>query len=123
MIALIVEYVLGMYTALFSAAPDDPQYLTEPVINKIIFGLHGLVGLFLLIGATVMLIMGLKSNNPTKHMAIHGFLSIFLAFGAGIATVMLKETASEIASFIMSVGFLLSFIIYGKLFFLLKKEK
>lgn len=122
LIALIAEYVLGMYVAMFSLRPEEPGYATEPVINKIIFGIHGLLGLGLLIGATVLLVQGIKNKNSlTKSMTIYGFLSILLAFAAGIATVILKKTASETVSFIMSIGFILSLIFYGRLFFSSKK--
>ena len=121
-VGLIAEYVLGMYAAMLAVPPGDPGYAAEPFYSKLAIPVHSLLGLILLILAVILFVLGFKNKNQAyKKMTIYGFLSITIAFAAGIATVALKENASEIASFIMSFGFLLSFILYGRLFFLLKK--
>lgn len=118
LVCLALEYLLGMYVALFAAFPDEPEYLTESIIPKIAFGIHGLLGLILLIISVVILVLGMKAKQAqARKLALYGFLSILLAFGAGMATVMLKETASEVSSFVMSAGFLLSFVWYWKLYY------
>lgn len=121
-IALIVQYLLGMYVNMFAVAPDDPKFKTESIFPKIVFGLHGLVGLLLLLGSIYVFISGYQSEDEAlRKMTLYGFLSILLAFSAGIATVVFKDTAAEISSYVMSIGFLLSFISYGRLFFFLKQ--
>lgn len=123
LVLLAAQYLLGMYVALFALSPDDPGYSKESVLPKIIFGVHGLLGLFLLIGSIIVMIAGVRSGNlKIKRKSIFGFLSILLAFVAGIATITFKDNASEISSYIMSLGFLLSFFFYGKLLYILKKS-
>ena len=50
-----------------------------------------------------------------------GLISILVSAGAGIATTNLKDNASELASFTMSLGFIAAFVSYGKLYFFLKE--
>ena len=122
-IFLVLQYIFGMYINMFAATPDQPEFKTEGMFPKIIFGLHGLLGLSLLIGSTVILIKGLKSDNQKiKKISIYGFLGILLAFFAGICTVVLKDTAAEVSSYVMSLGFIVSLITYGKIYYSLKEE-
>lgn len=120
---LTAQYLLGMYVAMFAARPEDPEFKTEGFFPKIIFGLHGLLGFGLLIGAVVILVLGSKNkNDKLKKTTLYGFLSILLAFLAGVSNVLLKDNPAEISSYVMSVGFILSFIFYGKLFYLLRNQ-
>jgi hypothetical protein len=120
MVFLTIEYLLGMYVNMFAAAPDDPAFATEGILPKIIFGLHGLVGTGLLIGAIVTLMVGIKSQEAKiKKTAVLAFSSVAMAFLAGIATIVLKDNAAEVSSYIMSVGFISALIFYGKLLHLL----
>lgn len=124
LVALATEYILGMYINMFALPPEDPGFATESVVPKIAFGLHGLMGCVLLIGGLLVLFAGLKSaEKKIRDTSLHGFLSILLAFLAGIATISFKDEASEIASFLMSVGFLMSFFFYGKLVYETSKNR
>ncbi len=121
-IVLIIQYLLGMYVNMFAAAPEDPAFKTEGVFPKIVFGLHAFVGLGLLTGSIATLVLGLKSEKAAvKKTSFFAFGAIVLSFLAGVSTVALKNTPSQIASYVMSIGFLASLIAYGKLFFLLKR--
>lgn len=122
-VTLIVQYLFGMYINMFAVPPDDPKFKTEPIYPKIVFGLHGLLGTMLLIGSIIVLVSGLKNQDlKIKKIAVFGFFSILLAFCGGIATISFKDNAAEISSYIMSIGFLLSFIFYFKLTFYLKNK-
>ena len=122
LIALGAQYLLGMYVNMFAAPPDDPKFKTEGLFPKVVFGTHALLGLGILVGSVAVLILAIKSRESNlKKIGTYGFLSVFLAFCGGIATISLKDNASEISSYVMSAGFLLSFVFYGKLFYLLKK--
>lgn len=120
--SLIVQFILGMIINLFAVAPQDPKFATESPIFKIVFLLHGLNGVVLPIFALSLLFFAFKNGRvDLKRISSLGFISILVAAGGGIATIILKNTLSEIASFVMSLGFIFSLVSYGKLYLLAKK--
>ena len=122
LIFLSLEFVLGMIVNLFAVSPDDPNYLTEPIYLKLVLPLHGIVGFILLIGTIALVFLAFKAGNAIiKNFTILGLTCILVAFGAGITTTMLKESQAEFSSLIMSLGFITSFLSYGKLYLLIKK--
>lgn len=122
LLSLTAEFVLGMLVNLFAVPPDDPGYITEPIFVKILFPLHGINGIILVILAIFILFLVIKLGRKNlKKFAIYGLISILIAALGGIATITLKENASEIASFIMSLGFIAALLSFGKLHFFLKE--
>ena len=123
LVFLSLEFVLGMMVNLFAVSPDDQRYLTEPIYLKLIFALHGIVGLVILAGASALFIVTAKLKNiQLKKTSLLGLIFVLIAFLGGIATVMLKDVQSEIASLVMSLGFIAAFISYGKFYLLLKQS-
>lgn len=119
--SLIAEFVLGMLVNLFALTPDDPGYATESIFIKLFFPLHGIVGLILVVLSIAIFYFAIRLGKENiKKFATLGLISIFVAAGAGIATIILKDNASEIGSFVMSLGFIAAFVSYGKLFLLLR---
>lgn len=121
LIFLVLEFVLGMVVNLFAVSPDDPGYLTEPIYLKLTLPLHSILGLLILIWAVIVLVFAIKAGKTFKKFTVLGFIFVLVAFLGGMAAVMLKESQAEIASLTMSLGFIASFIFYGKLYLLLKK--
>lgn len=122
-VALALEFVLGMVTNLFGVPPDEVAEHPEPLFAKIAFGMHGLLGLIILIGALFTFYMTLKQDQGKwKIYGLAGLCSVLIAFGGGIGAVALKENAGEIASLVMSLGFLMSFVSYGWLLLKLHQE-
>lgn len=122
LILLVVQFVLGMIINLWGVLPDEETATHKaPIFAQMAFAAHGIIGLMILISSTTILIMGLKSKDNIKKFSIYGFVSVLIAFIGGIGVVTLKENSSEIASFVMSIGFLLSLVSYGKLFSFVKK--
>lgn len=121
-IALVVEFVLGTLVNSFAVPPDDPKYVTESLLVKLLFPVHGVLGIVLVVMAIIVLYLAVKSGKEKlKQLSIWGIISIVVAAGAGIATITLKDNASEIASFVMALGFLFAFASYGKLHLLIKQ--
>ena len=121
LLSLCVQFILGMAVNLYAVAPDDPKFGAESPLIKASFIAHGINGLILPLFALTILFFAFKSGNARfKKIAGVGLLSILVAAIAGISTITLKDNAIELASFVMSIGFLLSFVSYGKLFLLIK---
>lgn len=118
-ILLIAQYVFGMFINMFGN--DDPSKRTQAA--SMAFASHMIIGLLLVIGAAVTLYFAVKqTEKKIRRNAIGGFFSTLIAFIAGIATLSLKDTSSEIASFVMALGFLGAFANYVYLWFLLRKD-
>src|SRR5258706_10960424 len=101
LISLGIQYVLGMIINMFAAPPDDPAFKTESPLLKIAFGIHGLNGLILPVFALGIIFFALKTKNELfEKIAIYGFISILVAAVSGISTIILKDNASELASFV-----------------------
>ena len=60
LVSLSLEYVLGMVVTLFGASPEDPEFAHKPLLAKLAFDIHALLGLSIFIGAVVILIKGTK---------------------------------------------------------------
>src|SRR5947207_2462932 len=102
-ILLCIQYIVGMLLNLFST--DDPAKKT--ILQSISFFSHIIIGVFLVLGALFILLATRKTvDKQWSKNAVGGFFSIFVAFITGIMTMALKDTASEISSFIMAVSFL-----------------
>lgn len=122
LVMLAIEFVLGMLVNLFGHSPAEPEFATQPFVFKLFFPLHALIGFGFLIGATMLLVKLSKTSfNEAKKIAKFGFVSIVVTVASGIATVLVNEEKSEWTSLVMSLGFLLSFYLYGKLYYFLSK--
>ena len=121
--SLVLQFVLGMIINLYGVTPDDPKFAHESPLIKIAFIAHSINGLVLPLAALFILFLAVKSGKQVlKKWAVLGLISILIAAGAGISTIMLKDNAQELASLIMSFGFIASFLSYGKLFLFLKNS-
>lgn len=121
---LILEFILGMVVNLFGQAPEDSGKMQEPLWATLVFVAHGILGIILLIWAIFLFVSAGKSENKKwKGLAMWGMLSIIISAVGGIAVVGLREgNPAEISSLVMALGFLFSFIIYGKFHFSLRSS-
>ena len=123
LLLLIVQFLLGMSMNLFAVSPSDPKFAAEPILIKLIFPSHIVAALLLLIGAIFILIISARSKiNEWIKVAGQGLIAIVLAVGGGLATIFLTGIGSEIASLIMAISFLWSFIAYGRFYYLLRPK-
>lgn len=118
---LAIQFILGMLVNLFGEAPDASGHMREPIWMTLIFILHGLIGIGLVIGAVVIYFRSKKAQDTVwEKVALQGMVAIIVAGLGGLATVALREgTGAELASLVMSLGFIGAFILYGR-YFLLK---
>ncbi len=121
---LVVQFVLGMIVNLFGQAPGEAAgKMKEPLWATLVFLSHGILGILLLIVSIFLFVFAKRvENKKWRSLALQGMVSIVLAAIGGIAVVGLKEgSPAEIASLVMALGFLLSFISYGRLLFSLRR--
>jgi heme A synthase len=125
LVFLIMQFILGMSMNLFAVTPDDPKFSSEPVLIKLIFPSHVIVALLLIIGSIVIFAMSFRDKIAAEQrkMAGQGLATIIFALGGGLATVFLKGAGSEIASLVMAISFLASFIAYGRFYYIVKSQK
>jgi len=122
-IMLGFQFLFGMAFNLWGVLPKE-ETATEksPAFAQMALAAHGLLALGIL--TVSLLILGIAFNGKkedVKKFSILGFISILVAFGGGVMTLIINPEQAQIASFIMSLGFLSSFISYGRLFYILKK--
>lgn len=116
--SLALQYVLGMYLAMFGHEEAAGRNLFE----YIIFTAHVLVGVGLLVGGIKVYLLAKKSGKMLwRNLAHYGLASTGLALLGGVLTVVLSEEAAELSSLLMAFSFLAAFGVYGYFWFLVKK--
>ena len=110
---LAVEYILGMYAAMFIELPKGvaEKDIWSFAWKQFPIALHIIIGLLLVIGSITLLIMAIrKKEKPWIWATVLGTVGVFGAFGAGSAFV---SSGAESYSFIMAISFLIAFAGYG----------
>lgn len=112
-----VQFILGMLTNLYVAIPSLPGGDATKWVSQhsTLTNVHILAGTLLLLFTIVVVIMTvmLKRANWTV-LAIAGLLTTILSWAAGAA--FLSDGQQNLMSMWMSVGFLLSILVYSILF-------
>ncbi len=115
---LILQFLLGMFANLFvtfttsSAANRLASIFTEgsPALMA-----HVIIGIVLFVLSLIVLIFaGFTSRRRLLGIASLGFASMAVAFFSGIAFVF-STYADNSLSYLMAVGFIIAFIVYGGL--------
>lgn len=112
LIGLVIQYILGMYVNLFITFPDklDDTQMWEFTKSQIPLLLHVILGLALFINSIVLIIFAFKyASTKTKIYSIIGFLFLTLSFYTGESFI---TNQSDIFSYLMSLGFIGSFVSY-----------
>lgn len=106
---LVIQYILGMTTNLFVHFPESgtPKDFWEFSQNQIPLAMHIIVGFLLLLGSIWLFIRALISKNNTWLKA--STVSLIGIFGAWISGVIFIPSQSDMYSFLMAIGFILSF--------------
>jgi hypothetical protein len=120
LIALVLEFILGMYTALFIEFPDsltngnawEWAMAQSPIIST-----HVLLGTLLVIGSLLSLGFGiaLKSKSAIAS-SVAGLLLMLLTYLSGSA--FLADVQLDSYSFLMALGFIGTLAAYGTGYYL-----
>ena len=118
--SIVLEFVLGMYTALFVEFPDTlingnawPWSMKEsPIIIA-----HVMLGTLLLLLAVATVIFGVTSRSkPAIVWSVTGFALILLAYMSG--SIFLANVAEDNYSFLMALGFMGALAAFGAAYYL-----
>ncbi|HLO31468.1 MAG TPA: hypothetical protein VK249_20120 [Anaerolineales bacterium] len=107
---LTAMFVLGMAVNLVGLPQETTGFAKTATL--IFLGLHVLIAVGLVIGSVITLRLTLRAAPQLGRLAWIGLALIAVTFGAGVLTVWLK---SDWWSYVMALGFIGSFLIYGSL--------
>ena len=125
LVVLVLEYILGMYTALFVQFPDSLangnawswSMSQSPVIMA-----HVFLGTLLVVGSLLALGLSIAMKNKVATSAsVAGLLAILIAYLSGSA--FLANIQSGGYSFLMSLGFLGAVLAYGAAYYLTRASR
>jgi hypothetical protein len=87
LVALVAEFVLGMWLNLYGAIPSADQHagMVQVITNgPMLLTVHALIGMFLIAATIVLLIRAVKVGDSTAvGLASVGFATVIGAFAAG----------------------------------------
>lgn len=114
---LVIIFLLGMAVNLLGV----PGQLmgSAKTIATVLLSLHIFLALGLLIGAIWLVLISKSASGDTKRLTWLGAIIIVLTILTGIGTI---GTLNNWWSFAMSVGFIVSFLIYGKIYVKTRKS-
>jgi hypothetical protein len=124
LIALVVQYALGMYVNLFISFPDttaNEGQLWEFAWAQPALATHIVLAMLILLGAIVQCIRASRSHNGTWiWSSLIGLLAV-LAAGASGASFIPSQT--DLYSYSMSIAFLIALVAYAWALFSVQLEK
>ena len=118
--SLVLEFVLGIYNALFIEFPDslvNGNGWAWSIKESPIIMAHVIVGSILLLFTILTVIFGLRSRSkPAIIWSVSGLVLTLLAYMSG--SVFLSNVADDNYSFLMALGFIGALVTYGAAFYL-----
>jgi hypothetical protein len=118
--SIVLEFVLGMYTALFVEFPDtlvNGNGWTWSMKGSPILMAHILLGSLLVLLTIFTVIFGFASRSkPAIVWSVAGFVLTLVTYTGG--SIFLSNVAEDNYSFLMALGFMGSLIAYGAAFYL-----
>ena len=122
LVLLVVEFVLGMYTALFVEFPDslaNGNAWAWSMSQSPVVLLHIIVGTLLFLAALVVLVLSFLLRSKAANVTgILGFVTIVVAYLSG--STFLADISQDSYSFTMSLGFIAAAVVYGVGYYLLR---
>ena len=115
LVMLVIEFVLGMYTALFVAFPDSlagGNAWAWSMSQSTAVLLHVIVGTLLALAALVVLVLGfLLRSRAAVLTGVLGFAAMAVAYLSGAT--FLSDVNQDLCSFSMALGFIAAAVVYG----------
>jgi len=112
---LIVQFLLGMSVNLIGL-PDEVDSKTLKLIDQFAVGLHVLIAIGLIVTAIGINRVTSKQAPGLRKLAGGGGGGVGVAILGGIGTFALHGGWSNVASFVMAVGFIGAILAYGQLY-------
>ena len=118
--SIVLEFVLGMYTALFVEFPDtvvNGNGWAWSMKESPILMVHVLLGSLLVLLTIFTVIFGFASRSkPAIVWSVAGFVLTLVTYTGG--SIFLSNVAEDNYSLLMALGFMGSLIAYGEAFYL-----
>lgn len=108
---LTAQFILGMAVNLIGVPGEAPAGLAN-IATTVFLALHVLIAIGLVVGAIFTYRQALPLGSPHSRLALWGMISVVVTFVAGVLT-MISNAAGW--SFLMALGFIVAFLIYGML--------
>jgi hypothetical protein len=121
-IALVVQYILGMINNFFVTFPDttDRGVLWRYAYSHFSEAAHIIIGILMVPGAIVLLVRSIQNHDRNWIIASAvGFAGIFISFASGGLFV---TTQSDSYSLVMSYGFIAALVAYAWGLYSAKKQ-
>jgi hypothetical protein len=113
---LIVMFLLGMAVNLLG----EPESALGKATHGILLGLHVLVAIGIIVGASIVMSKAVKVGGAILRTARFATAGVGTAFVGGVLTLAVKGGWSDVWSYVMAVGFLVGFVFYGQLYMKLR---
>lgn len=118
--SLVIEFVLGIYTALFVEFPDtlvNGNAWVWSMKDSPIILTHIMVGTLLLVLSLLAVIFAfITRKTPAVVWSVMGLLLTVVAYLAG--SIFLGNVEQDAYSFLMAIGFIGSMLSYGVAYYL-----
>jgi hypothetical protein len=108
---LALQFLLGMGVNLIGLPSENTG--AAKVITGILLGLHVLLSLGLLVVAGLLMLRSGPMDDAMRNQALVGAVLVVVSFVAGILDTSL---GSHWWSFLMAVGFIGAFVVYGRIY-------
>jgi hypothetical protein len=124
-VALALEFLLGMYTALFVAFPEslaEGNAWAWSMTNSAVTVAHVILGTVLIIVSISALGFGIAARNRAAiATSALGLVTVGLAYFSG--TIFLSDIGKDAYSFAMACGFMGAMIAYGLAIYLTRPSR
>jgi hypothetical protein len=113
LVALVVQYVVGMYVNLFISFPDTTVQgqLWEFAWSQPALAAHIILAIPILLGAIVQCVRAARSHNRTWIWS--SFIGLLAVAAAGASGASFIPSQTDIYSYSMAIAFLIAFIAYA----------
>lgn len=109
---LVAIFVLGMAVNLLGA-PDSSASVAHNIISGIILLLHVLTAIGIVVVASQLFSLAKGLEGGQRLRLQWSFSVVCLAFLAGVTTMAIPAPWSDLASFLMAIGFMAALALYG----------